>query len=198
MDIVIRPAQKKDCPAMLEIYTRYVNETAITFENSPPSLAEFQKRFDTYTALFPWFVCETGGEIAGYSYAYKFKDRPAYGWAAECTVYVKFGMHRRGIGRALYSCLLSTLKLQGYLTAVGVICVPNENSEALHRYFGFTKQSEIKNAGYKLGAWRDVAWYSAALGEYPAEPVPPLPIDKVNKTEEFKALLKESAKIIKG
>ncbi len=198
MDAVIRPATKKDCAAMLDIYSYYADKTAITFELEPPSLAEFEGRFDTYTALFPWFVCETGGEVAGYSYAYKFKERPAYGWAAECTVYIKNGMLRRGIGRALYACLLGALKLQGYLTAIGVICVPNENSEALHRFFGFTKQSEITNVGYKMGEWRNVAWYSAPLGEYPAEPAPPLPIGKVNNTEDFRALLKECAKMIKG
>lgn len=198
MDIVIRPAERRDCPAMLEIYSRYVNETAVTFELEPPSLAEFERRFDTFTALFPWFVCEIGGEIAGYSYAHRFHERPAYGWTAECTVYVKNGMHRRGIGRALYACLLETLRLQGFLTAIGVICVPNENSEALHKFFGFTKQSEIKNAGYKLCVWRDVAWYSVPLGGYPAKPVPPLPVDKVNNTEEFRALLEASAKLIKG
>jgi L-amino acid N-acyltransferase YncA len=197
MDAIIRPAERKDCAAMLDIYTYYVNETAITFELEPPSLVEFERRFDTYTELFPWFVCEIGDEAVGYSYAYKFKERPAYGWAAECTVYVKNGMHRRGIGRALYACLLDTLKLQGYLTAIGVICVPNENSEALHRFFGFAKQSDIKNVGYKLGEWRDVAWYSVPLGGYPAKPAPPLPIGKVNKTEEFRALLKESAKMVR-
>lgn len=197
MDIIIRAAESKDCREMLEIYSYYVNETVITFEVAPPTLAEFEGRFKSFTAQFPWFVCEIDGNITGYSYAHRFHERPAYGWTAECTVYVRNGMHRRGIGRALYACLLGALRLQGYLTAVGVICVPNENSEALHKYFGFTKQSEIKNVGFKSGKWRDVAWYSAPFGEYPAEPVPPLPIGNVKNTREFSALLMKSAEMIR-
>lgn len=197
MDITIRPAALQDCPAMQGIYSYYVQNTVITFELEPPPPAEFERRFTAFSAQFPWLVCELDGEIAGYAYAHKFHERSAYGWAAECTVYVKDGMHRRGIGRSLYACLLGILKLQGYQTAIGIICVPNENSEALHKYFGFSKQSEIKNVGYKLGKWRDVAWYSAPIGGYPTEPVPPLPIDKVSDTEEFRALLEESAKMVK-
>lgn len=197
MDIVIRPATKQDCPAMLGIYAYYVRETVITFETEIPELAEFERRFDTFTAQFPWLVCEIGGETVGYSYAHKFHERSAYGWTAETTVYVKNGMQRHGIGRALYTCLLGILKLQGYCTAVGVIYVPNENSEALHKRFSFTKQSEIKNVGYKHGAWRDVAWYSAPIGDYPADPVLPLPVDKVNKTAEFEKLLHDSAELVK-
>lgn len=190
MDLKLRPATKEDLPAMLDIYTYYVNETVVSLEYVPPSLSEFARRFDTFTAQFPWIVCKSDGVIVGYAYAHRFHDRAAYDWSAECTVYIRNGLQRRGVGRALYTCLLDILRLQGYRTAVAIICVPNENSEALHTYFGFTNQGVVKNAGYKAGAWRSAAWYALALSDYPGEPASPLPIGSVMGTEEFKRLFK--------
>lgn len=194
MDNIIRLAHKGDLPAMLEIYSYYVCETAVSLEYEPPSLSEFARRFDAFTEAFPWLVCEQGGEISGYAYAHRFHERTAYNWSSECTVYVKNGLQGRGIGRALYSCLLSTLRLQRYSTAVGIISVPNESSEALHRALGFECRGLIDNAGYKSGAWRSVAWYVLALSDYPANPALPLPIGEIKDTHEFVELLSSSAK----
>jgi L-amino acid N-acyltransferase YncA len=185
MDLKLRLAKKEDLKSMLDIYAYYVRETVISFEYAPPEPAEFARRFETFTAVFPWIVCEADGVVLGYAYAHRFHDRAAYDWTAECTVYVKNGCQRRGIGRALYACLLDILRLQGFRMAVGVISVPNESSEALHRYFGFTKAGVIENAGYKMGAWRSTAWYVLPLLGYSGEPSPPLPIGKVTGTEAF-------------
>ncbi len=198
MDVVIRLAKKQDCPAMLDIYSYYVRETVISLEYEPPAIDEFERRFNTFTAQFPWLVCELCGEILGCAYAHRFHERAAYSWSAECTVYVKHGFQRRGIGRALYTCLLETLRLQGYKTAVGLICVPNENSEALHKSFGFQRQGVVQNAGFKAGAWRSVAWYALALSDYPDEPSPPLPIGEVKETKELQKILLVSAKLVKN
>lgn len=190
MDLELRLATKKDLPAMLDIYAYYVRETVVSLEYVPPTLSEFERRFDTFTAQFPWLVCEADGEVAGYTYAHRFHERAAYDWSAECTVYIKNGLQRHGIGCALYTCLLDILRLQGYRTAAAIICVPNENSEALHTYFGFTRSGIVTNAGFKMGAWRSAAWYAMALSDYPDEPVSPLPISEVIGTEAFEKLLK--------
>lgn len=190
MELKLRLATKEDLSAMLGIYSYYVSETVVSLEYVPPTLSEFERRFDTFTVQFPWIVFEADGEIVGYAYAHRFHDRAAYDWSAECTVYIKNGLQRNGIGRALYTCLLNILRLQGYRTAVAIICVPNENSEALHKYFGFTNSGVVCNAGYKASEWRSAAWYVLALSDYPAEPAPPLPIGKVMGTEEFEKLLR--------
>lgn len=192
MDLKLRLAVKEDLPAMLDIYSYYVSETVVSLEYVPPTLLEFSRRFETFTARFPWLVCEADGQIAGYAYAHRFHERAAYDWSAECTVYVKNGCQRQGIGRALYTCLLGILRLQGYRTAAAIICVPNENSEALHTYFGFKKSGVVTNAGYKAGAWRSAAWYALALSDYPDEPASPLPIGEVIGTEAFEKLLKST------
>lgn len=192
MDLKLRLANKEDLNAMLDIYAYYVRETVVSFEYAPPEPAEFARRFETYAAVFPWLVCEADGAVLGYAYAHRFHDRAAYDWSAECTVYVKNGCQRRGIGRALYTCLLDILRLQGYCMAVSVISVPNESSEALHTHFGFIKAGVIENAGYKKGAWRSAAWYALALSDYPGEPAPPLPIGEVKGTEEFEKVIERS------
>lgn len=192
MDIVIRLADRCDLPAMLEIYSYYVRNTVFSLEYEPPSAAKFSRRFETFTAQFPWLVCEQGGEVLGYAYAHKFHERAAYDWSAECTVYVKNTLQRRGVGRTLYTCLLGILRLQRYRTAVGLISVPNENSEALHRSLGFERQGLIKNAGYKSEAWRSVAWYVLPLLDYPDNPPPPLSIDEIKETEEFTKILNQA------
>jgi phosphinothricin acetyltransferase len=197
MDSVIRLAAKEDCDAMLGIYSYYVRETVVSLEYEPPTPDEFQRRFDAFTIQFPWLVFEQGGEVLGYAYAHRFHERAAYSWSAECTVYIKNGQHRKGIGRSLYTCLLDILRLQGYKTAVGLICVPNENSEALHKSFGFQKQGVVENAGYKSGLWRSVAWYALSLSDYPDNPSPPVPIGDVTCAKEFSSILSGSVKLAK-
>ncbi len=196
MSFAVRLAEKKDCPAMLDIYSYYVQETVVSLEYTPPSLDGFESRFDAYSARYPWLVCEMDGAVAGYAYARRFKERAAYDWSAETTVYVQHGMHRRGCGRALYSCLLDILRLQGFLTAVSVICVPNEKSEAFHTAFGYTLRGVFPNIAYKAGAWRSSGWYALTLADYSESPAPPLPIYELKHLPAFSALLERYSKML--
>ncbi len=192
----VRPAALSDCPYMLEIYAPYVENTAISFEIEPPSLKEFEKRFIAFTDIFPWFVCEAEGVIAGYSYAHAFHERAAFTWTAECSVYVRDGFHGRKVGSALYRCLIETLKLQGLCTALAAVSIPNEKSEALHKAAGFERKRIFENVGYKLGAWRNVAWYSMKLSDYSSDPAPPTPAREIYAKPEFKNLLANSSAMI--
>jgi len=198
MSYIIRLAEIGDLPAMLSIYSYYVRETAVSFEYEPPSLEEFSRRFGAFTRQFPWFALESEGRVIGYSYAHRFHERAAYDWSAELTVYLDRFCHGKGCGRALYTCLIETLRLQGYKTAIGIISCPNEKSEGLHRALGFVRQGIITGAGFKGGAWRSVAFYALALGEYTVPPAPPLPVGSVRDTPEFKELTQRCAKMIRG
>ncbi len=175
MGMQLRLGREDDAAAMLAIYAPFVRTTAISFELEPPDLAEFCQRIRDTLEYAPWLVCDHGGAIAGYAYGSKFRPRAAYRWTIEVTVYVSPAYHRRGVGRALYTALLNCLRCQGFQTATAGIALPNDASIRLHESVGFRPVGVFHAAGFKLGAWHDVAWYERSLGDRgpsPNEPVP--------------------------
>ena len=103
--VLIRDAKLSDAPRLLEIYSYYVKNTAITFEYEPPTSEEFAARMRSTLAFYPYVVAELDGRPVGYAYASTFKGRPAYDWAVETSIYVARGHAGRGIGRALHDAL---------------------------------------------------------------------------------------------
>ena len=85
---MIRTVRLDDAEELLRIYSYYVENTAITFEYDVPTVDEFRKRIETITEKYPYFVYEENGKIIGYAYANTFKDRAAYDWAVEMTIYM--------------------------------------------------------------------------------------------------------------
>lgn len=163
--MIIRFAQVSDLPHILEIYAPYVHDTAITFENILPTEAEFRERFEKISSRFPWLVCEEEGQILGYAYAATHRDRIAYQWCVESSVYLSERAQGRGIGKHLYKALLAMLKLQGIVNIYALITVPNARSIGLHQKMGFNEFALFKNIGYKLLAWHDVQWMLLTLNE---------------------------------
>ena len=102
-DLIVRLATEADAPALAAIYEPYVRETAITFEYVPPTAEEFAERMRRTMEFYPYVVAVLDGAIVGYAYAGTFKDRPAYDWAVETSIYVAQGYPGRGIGRALHA-----------------------------------------------------------------------------------------------
>ena len=95
----IRSAKPEDAPALLGIYAPYVRDTAITFEYDTPSLAEFTARMEKTMKRYPYLVVEKDGRIMGYAYAGIFKDRAAYDWSCETTIYLDPEERKNGLGR---------------------------------------------------------------------------------------------------
>ena len=128
------------------------------------AVSSMREALNTHT----WLMAEVAGVAVGYAYAHPFASRPAYRWACETSIYLA-GEHRgRGVGRLLYTALLQRLVARGYRTALAGIALPNEASIALHTGLGYAPAGVYRRVGWKLGAWRDVAWYQRATGEYPA------------------------------
>lgn len=170
---VVREATADDGAACAAIYAPYVTDTVITFENDPPGAEEMAGRIEAALETHTWLVLEDDGEIRGYAYARAFHPRAAYRWACELTVFAELGRRRTGAGRALYTELLERMAGRGFATAVALITVPNEASIGLHHALGFEDAGLLRNVGYKLGAWYDVAYLQRPLadpGDPPAEP----------------------------
>lgn len=174
---------QRDAPACAHIYEPAVTGGVASLEEVAPSAEEMRGRIQTTTRGFPWLVAETGdGAIAGYAYATRHRERAAYRWATDTSVYVAPSHQRRGVGRALYTALLPLLVRQGYYVACAGITLPNDASVALHESFGFRPVGSYERVGFKFGRWWPVGWWLAQLreqvdGAKPAEPGPPARLD---------------------
>ena len=184
---VIRLADpKRDARQVAAIYYPYVINTPITFETNPPDGTEMYRRMKKVSETYTSLVCEHENEIMGYSYGSKFRDRSAYDWIVETTVYVREAAHGLGIGKALYASLLECLKLQGFTSAYGVIALPNDPSVSLHEHFGFTEDYLMTNAGYKDGQWYDVGFWRIKLSDVTENTLPIKSVDELRSMNYFK------------
>ena len=189
MSAIIRLAVASDAAAIHAIYSPVVRDSHISFERAAPAVSEIAARIDKTLRQYPWLAIDVDGRTAGYAYASAFRARQAYQWTAETTVYVHAGFQRRGLSRALYGSLLAILREQGYVSAVGVIALPNNASIRAHEAAGFRRVGILKHVGYKAGAWRDTGWWQVALRPAPEHPRAPLPIMELAARDGFASLL---------
>ncbi|AOS61943.1 GNAT family N-acetyltransferase [Actinoalloteichus hymeniacidonis] len=160
----IRAATREDAAACAAIYAPYVTDTAISFEEVPPTPAELADRIEQAQRGHAWLVVEDDGRVVGYAYGSPFASRPAYRWSCEVSVYLELGNRRTGAGRALYAALLDVLAQRGFRTAVAGMTLPNPASEGLHRALGFEPVGVFRDIGWKHGRWHDVARVQRRLG----------------------------------
>lgn len=168
--MTIRDATPDDAAACAAVYAPYVTDTAISFELEPPAPAEMAERM---AKAHEWLVAEDESGVFGYAYAGPAKERAAYRWACEVSVYLAPGRRRTGAGRALYETLFARLAERGFLTAIAGMTEPNPASEGLHRALGFTPVGTYERIGFKDGVWHDVTWFQRTLGEGPRDGVVP-------------------------
>lgn len=165
MNITIRPVQLADAPALSKIYEPYVLNTAISFEYTPPDSAEFVRRIKEISQKYPYLVAEQAGVVVGYAYASQLKNRPAYDHCVELSIYLSPEKRKCGIGRQLYSSLMTSLHDMGIHNAYACIAHTDEADEYLnnasedfHSHIGFTLCGKFHNCGYKFGRYYDVIW----------------------------------------
>lgn len=181
--MIFRLATPDDAAGILEIYGPYVRDTSITFETVVPSGEEMAGRISKYGEQWPWLVAEENGRIAGYAYASRYRERVAYQWSVECSVYVHNDFLRRGLARALYTGLFRLLQKQGYRNVYAVINLPNDRSVALHESLGFRWFATYEQVGYKLGQWKNVGWWRLVINEFGPEPASVIPFSQLEKEE---------------
>lgn len=177
MNIRLRIAVPDDAQALLDIYAPYVTDTCISFEDTVPTLAEFESRIRNTLPKYPYIVCEADEKPIAYAYAHSYRSRAAYDWGAELSVYVDKNAHHSGIGTALYTALIELLRNMNFQTVYGIVTYPNPKSEKLHQKFGFKNCGIMPKCGYKLGKWVDITNFELEIGTFPAEPPQLLTID---------------------
>lgn len=160
----IRTATSDDAAAVAAIYGPIVQHTTISFETEPPDAAEMRSRIEKTLPALPWLVAEDSeGAVCGYAYASKHRERAAYQWSVDTTVYVREDARGQGVGRALYEKLLPLLAELGYFQAFAGVALPNAGSVGLHEAVGFEPLGVYRNVGFKNGEWRDVGWWQKSL-----------------------------------
>lgn len=181
----IRMAEPADGAQVAEIYAPVVASTAISFETEVPSAQEMTTRITTALTFAPWLVCVDGGRVTAYAYASKHRDRAAYRWSVDVSVYVREGNRGGGLGRALYTSLFELLREQGFYAAHAGIALPNDASVRLHESMGFRPVGVYPKVGFKLGRWHDTGWWQLALRERAGAPAPTLTLETLRRSAGY-------------
>jgi len=185
-NVKIREVSIKDAPRLLEIYSYYITDTAITFETEIPSLEEFQGRIKNITKRYPYLVFEENGQVMGYSYAHAYYGRKAYDWCVEMSIYLHKDYRGKGAGSLLYKKMQECLKAMNIINLYSCITRTDKDNEYLtnasvrfHEKEGFKEIGRFKACGYKFNHWFDTVWMEKDLGEHKEIP------DKVKNFSEI-------------
>ncbi|WP_200300988.1 GNAT family N-acetyltransferase [Streptomyces adelaidensis] len=149
----VRPATSSDLKAVADIYAHYVRHTVATFEETPPTLPDWERRLaDLAGRGLPFFVAESSGAVIGFAYAGPWRPKPAYRFAVEDTLYLAPDATGRGVGAALLEALITESTRAGMRQMIAVVAdTGSEASLALHRRFGFTAAGHLVEVGHKHG-----------------------------------------------
>ena len=161
---MIRPVQDTDLSSIIDIYNYYIRETTVSFEEQEISEKELDHRIHKVKSEgLPWLVAEKGRKLIGYAYATKWKERSAYRYSVEISVYIDQSSQGQGWGTKLSQALFTELQKLDIHLVIGGITLPNNASIALHEKFGMEKVAHFKEVGFKFGEWRDVEYWQMKL-----------------------------------
>lgn len=159
-ELFIRPVDDADIPIIVDIYNYYIAATTASFEEVTVNWEEMSRRVEGVTAQrLPWLCAVVEGRLAGYAYASRWRERSAYRYTAETTIYLAQAFTGMGIGKTLYSTLLEQVRAAAVHTVMAVITLPNPASVALHESLGYRKVGELNEVGYKFKRWIDVGYW---------------------------------------
>lgn len=169
----IRNATTSDAERLLEIYSWYVKNTAVSFEYEVPTPEEFRERIENTLSRYPYLVIEDGGRALGYAYAGPFKARAAYDWSCEVSIYLDCDARRQGLGRRLYGALEAALMEMGVVNLYACIAVPEVEDEYLtlasprfHSRMGYAEVGRFCRCAYKFHRWYHMVWMEKTVGEH--------------------------------
>jgi phosphinothricin acetyltransferase len=162
----IRTAREEDAAEIAAIYAHHVLHGTASYDTEPPSTEYIRDKIRWVIGEgWPFLVAEGADGIVGYAYATQFRDRAAYRWTAENSIYVRADILGRGVGKALLIELLDRSEACGFRQMIAVIGGAAEASVRLHASCGFVEAGRIRAAGWKHGRWLDNVYMQKALGE---------------------------------
>ena len=161
----IRDVRGEDAEAVAAIYAHHVRNGTASYDLDPPSAAETAAKIARVTASkWPFLIAEAGGEVVGYAYVTQFRDRDAYAFTCEDSIYVHPQWTGRGVGKRLLGQLCARAERLGFRQIVGVIGGADPASIALHRSCGFEMAGRLAAVGWKMGRWLDSVYMQRPLG----------------------------------
>lgn len=162
----LRPALPTDAPDIQSIYAHHVLNSTGTFDEVPPSVEDTAAQMRAITAAgWPWLVATDVSGILGFALYKQLRDRRAYRYAVEDSVYVRDDVRGQGVGRTLVAALLDRATERGFRQMFAIIGdAENVGSIGLHTALGFARVGLLKAAGFKHGRWLDVVYMQKALG----------------------------------
>lgn len=173
----IRDAASADLPAIQGIYSHHVTHGTASFEEVAPDLAEMMRRYEEIVSRgLPFVVAEGGGRVVGYAYAAPYRQRTAYRFTLEDSVYVAPDSMRGGVGRAALTEVIDRASALGYRQMIAVIGdSANNPSVRLHEALGFVPVGQLRAVGFKFGRWIDSVFMQRPLGAAMAQHLRPEP-----------------------
>lgn len=159
MEEIVR-VSPSDAEAIAEIYNHYVHHSIATFEEQPVSPEEMTARISKVESQnLPWLVLTTNDELKGFAYAAGWRERSAYRYSVELTIYLADDAAGKGWGTKLYQALFDELRQLNLHSALAGISLPNEASIKLHEKMGMTKVAHFSEVGFKFGQWIDTGYW---------------------------------------
>ena len=162
---MLRNVVEEDAAAIAAIYAHHVVHGTASYDTEPPTTADTLAKIRRICgANWPFIVAEQDGRVVGYAYATQFRDRAAYAWTCENSIYVHQEWQGQGIGKALLEHLCEMAQQFGFRQMIGVIGGAEEASVRLHASCGFREVGRLRAAGWKHGRWLDNVYMQRALG----------------------------------
>lgn len=152
----VREALSSDLPHIREIYNHYVLNSTVTFDEKPMTLAELRRKFAKCTKLgMPFLVAQSAsGQVLGYAYVYPWREKAAYRFTVESSIYLGPASTGKGLGKVLLQELLDRSKEAGIKEIIAVIADKGaEASIQMHKNFGFKDIGHMGKVGFKFGRW---------------------------------------------
>lgn len=169
---MLRGAVPDDAPAITAIYAHHVLHGTASFDTVPRTEAETLQRIETcHKHGWPFIVAEEAGAVLGYAYATQFRERPAYAFSCENSIYIAADRRGQGIGRLLLEKLVADATAFGFRQMIAVAGGGEPASVGLHLKCGFVEAGRMKAVGRKFGKWLDTVYLQRELG--PGSSIPP-------------------------